>query len=82
MTMTKNGEEDGKEETKTYDFKIVGITEEPSRDWIQDQSIYIDDSMKDEIFSFANMNEEEGSREEVPYSEVLVYAPSIEKVAA
>lgn len=81
ITMIKSAEEDGKEEAKTYGFEIVGITEEPSRDWMQDQSIYIDDSMKDEIFSFANVNEGEGSSEEVPYSEVLVYASSIEKVA-
>lgn len=35
MTIFKN--DDGKEETKSYTFKISGVAEEPSKDWVKDK---------------------------------------------
>lgn len=79
MTITKETEE-GKEEKKSFTFKIAGVGEAPARDWMQDQSIYINDVLREEILSFA-MPVEEGSQvSEIPYSEVYVYASNLEAV--
>jgi len=79
MTITKETEE-GKEEKKSFTFKIAGVGEAPARDWMQDQSIYINDVLREEILSFA-MPVEEGSQVSgIPYSEVYVYASNLEAV--
>ncbi|MCM3410925.1 ABC transporter permease [Metabacillus litoralis] len=79
MTITKETEE-GKEEKKSFTFKIAGVGEAPARDWMQDQRIYINDVLREEILSFA-MPVEEGSQvSEIPYSEVYVYASNLEAV--
>ncbi|KKI88843.1 macrolide ABC transporter permease [Bacillus sp. SA1-12] len=78
ITIIKDVE--GKKETKTYTFSIAGVAAEPSKDWVIDSNIYIDESLKEEILSFASM-EEGVDASELPYSEVLVYASGLEHVA-
>ncbi|MBD1380208.1 ABC transporter permease [Metabacillus arenae] len=75
MKVTKIKENGEKEGEKTFDFKIVGVTEEPSKDWIEDRNIYISDKYKQEILSAAN-----AENKEAPYTEVKAYADSLEKV--
>lgn len=82
VKVTKYTEEKNEEksEEKSFTFKISGIGKEPSRDWETDQSIYINDSLREEILGFTFVSEEETKVEEIPYSQVLVYATSLEKV--
>lgn len=79
VNVTKITDEEEKED-KSFSFIISGIGKEPSRDWETDQSIYINDSLREEILEFTYINEEETQVEEIPYSQVLVYATSLEKV--
>ncbi|OAS88716.1 ABC transporter permease [Metabacillus litoralis] len=80
ITMTILKEVDGKEETKSFTFKVAGVVGEPAKDWVTDQNIYIDEALKEEILSFASIDEEFISSD-IPYNEVLVYASSLEHVA-
>ncbi|MGM0874985.1 MAG: ABC transporter permease [Bacillota bacterium] len=80
ITMSILKDVDGKEETKSYTFKIAGVGEEPSKDWVRDQNIYIDEALKEEILSFASIEEGEAASD-IPFNEVLVYASSLEHVA-
>jgi acetoin utilization transport system permease protein len=80
ITMTILKEIDGKEEKKTFTFTISGVGKAPTRDWFQDQSIYINDSLREEILAFASNNDHE-SLTDLPYSEVLVYSTGLEHVA-
>ncbi|WP_273128867.1 ABC transporter permease [Bacillus weihaiensis] len=68
---------EGKEVEKSYTFTIAGIGKEPARDWVQDQGIFIDDQLRDEMLSFTI---DEKNAEKYPYSEVLVYASHLENV--
>ncbi|MBO1513167.1 ABC transporter permease [Metabacillus bambusae] len=80
ITMTILKDVDGKEETKSFTFKVAGVVGEPAKDWVTDQNIYIDEALKEEILSFSNMDEK-GTSSDIPYNEVLVYASSLENVA-
>lgn len=45
------------EKTKTYDFKIVGITKKPSQDWIEDSNIFISDQFKKDFSEFLDFKD-------------------------
>jgi acetoin utilization transport system permease protein len=80
INMTILKDVDGKEEKKSYTFKISGVGKAPSRDWFRDQSIYINDSLRDEILTFVSTDENESVTDN-PYSQVFVYASGLEHVA-
>jgi len=79
LTMTILKEDEGKEEKKSFTFKITGVGQAPTRDYLQDQSIYISDELREEILSFV-MSSDDVPSKDIPYSEVLVYAKSLETV--
>ena len=78
FTMNLTKDVDGEVETKSYTFKISGVSKEPTRDWMQDQGIYINDEFREEILTFINTEEE--TVDDIPYTEVFVYASGIEQV--
>jgi acetoin utilization transport system permease protein len=80
ITMKILKDVDGKEEVKSFTFKVAGVVGEPAKDWVIDQNIYIDEALKEEILSFASIDEK-GISSDIPYNEVLVYASSLEQVA-
>lgn len=53
LSISKMNNDTGKTEgTKTYDFKIVGITKKPSQDWMEDTNIFISDQFKKDFSKF------------------------------
>ncbi|MBT2575799.1 ABC transporter permease [Bacillus sp. ISL-51] len=53
LSISKTNKDTGDaEETKTYDFKIVGITKKPSQDWMEDTNIFISDQFKKDFSKF------------------------------
>ncbi|ASB87831.1 ABC transporter permease YtrF [Bacillus sonorensis] len=69
----KTGEK-GKE--KTYDFKIVGVMEKPSYDWVRDSSVYVSNDMQKGITDFLKADKDSGDIEK----ELTVYADNFEHV--
>lgn len=46
------------DEVETYEFTIVGVKEEPTRDWIEDNGLYISQEWKEEFLTVTNDAEE------------------------
>lgn len=69
----KTGEK-GKE--KTYDFKIVGVMEKPSYDWVRDSSVYVSNDMQKGITDFLKADKDSGDIEK----KLTVYADNFEHV--
>lgn len=63
-------------EPKTWDFVVTGVSKEPSKDWMMDQRVLIDESYRTEFQSF--------TQPDVPveesYSGVYVYADGLQRV--
>lgn len=89
MTVSK-GEGDNKE-VHTIPLKIVGITEKPTREWMEDASVYISQDVLIETEAFTgtakgspyqddDMQETEGLSD--AFDQVKVYADSLQKVEA
>ncbi|MDQ0231167.1 acetoin utilization transport system permease protein [Metabacillus malikii] len=80
ITMTITKDVDGKQVEKAYTFKISGVAKQPSRDWLFDENIYIDEKLKTEILTFT-ADVEEFDPTNIPYDEVLVYTKDLQTVA-
>ncbi|OIK20102.1 ABC transporter permease [Bacillus amyloliquefaciens] len=56
LSISKTNNDTGKTEgTKTYDFKVVGITKKPSQDWMEDTNIFISDQFKKDFSKFLDL---------------------------
>ena len=67
-------------ESKKMTYTIVGVTKEPSYDWMIDNKVYVSIDQKDALASnFATVNEE-GVEDELFYSEFNIFADSMENV--
>lgn len=84
------GEGENKE-LHTIPLKIVGITEKPTKEWVQDASVYISQDVLTEIEAFTGtakgapyQDEEMQGTEEISsaFDKVKVYADSLQKVEA
>jgi acetoin utilization transport system permease protein len=82
VNMTIKQTVDGKEVEKSFDFTIVGIQEEPSRDWIEDKSFIVSDKKYKEVKQFTDLAATEEEKSAPLYDEVKVYATSLEHVQA
>ncbi|SDK30441.1 ABC transporter permease [Sediminibacillus albus] len=81
---------DNQEETKSISLKIVGVTEKPGREWEEDRSVYISNSVLKEVEEFTGtargMVDSPGGEQQGPeleigaYDQVTIYATSIETV--
>ncbi|MEH6973746.1 ABC transporter permease [Bacillus sp. JJ675] len=69
----KTGE---KSKERTYDFKVVGVMEKPSYDWVSDSSVYISNDMQKGITDFLKADKDSGDIEK----ELTVYADNFEHV--
>ena len=69
----KTGE---KSKEKTYDFKVVGVMEKPSYDWVSDSSVYVSNDMQKGITDFLKADKDSGDIEK----ELTVYADNFEHV--
>lgn len=67
-----------KSEPKTWDFVVTGISKEPTKDWMVDLRVLIDESYRTEFHEFA---QPEVPMEEL-YFEIFVYADDIQYVGA
>ncbi|MFC6039127.1 ABC transporter permease [Paenisporosarcina macmurdoensis] len=67
-----------KSEPKTWDFVVTGISKEPTKDWMVDLRVLIDESYRTEFHEFT---QPEVPMEEV-YFEIFVYADDIQYVGA
>ncbi|AQQ52032.1 ABC transporter permease [Planococcus lenghuensis] len=65
-------------ETKTWEFTIAGIAEEPAQDWRVDNQVLVDESFREEFSAFATPEGEEVA----PYFEINAYAKDLEAVQA
>ncbi|UFT97759.1 ABC transporter permease [Radiobacillus kanasensis] len=80
------------EKTKTFSLKIVGIGEKPTREWAQDQDIFISDAVLSQIEAFTGTpkgvsvteGEDLASMDvsSESYDEVAVYAETLAQVQA
>ena len=56
LSISKTNNDTGKTEgTKTYDFKVVGITKKPSQEWMEDTNIFISDQFKKYFSKFLDL---------------------------
>jgi acetoin utilization transport system permease protein len=62
-----------------WDFKVVGVTDNPAKDWIVDQSILMDKSWLPELTGAYEANEE-GIPEDFTYTTTKIYTSSLEHV--
>lgn len=85
---------DGEEQTKLIELTIVGFTEPPTREWFQDQSVYISEQVLADIEAFtgtpkgAYIHDERDldymeniDLSQTTYDEVKVYVNSVENVS-
>lgn len=49
--------DDSSETVFTDEYKIVGIADEPARDWVQDRSVYIGDERREDLLSLAGQED-------------------------
>ncbi|OIJ15707.1 hypothetical protein BKP35_01565 [Anaerobacillus arseniciselenatis] len=68
--------------TEEFEFTIAGIGREPSRDWIEDSNLYIGYEYEEQMISAVYPEEVLAERQGQPYSEVFVYAPSVNEIEA
>ncbi len=87
---------DGKEKTKAFPLKVVGITEAPARDWMKNQDVYITESMLNHMEDFTktplgielqpsmpkDQKQEIKNEKERTYSDVKIIANDMENVDA
>lgn len=78
FTMTE--QIDGKPVGKSWNLKIAGISKEPARDFIEDNTIFISEELKPEMTAFSEQADGAAENEIAEYSEVLVYTSGIDKV--
>lgn len=78
FTMTE--QIDGKPVEKSWNMKIAGISKEPARDYIEDNSFLISEELKPEMSAFAAQADGAEEVENTEYSEVIVYTSGIDKV--
>ena len=77
VMMKQNGEELLTEE---FQFTIAGVVRAPSRDWMEDANLYVGFNYEDQILSAVFPEEVLGERANNPFSEVLVYARSVNEI--
>ena len=65
--------------SEQWDFKVVGVTDNPAKDWIVDQSILMDKSWLPELTGAYETNEE-GIPEDFTYTTTKIYTSSLEHV--
>ncbi|GGB47690.1 ABC transporter permease YtrF [Lentibacillus populi] len=88
MTVSK-GEEAGKEQTQTIPLKIVGMTEKPTREWMEDAKVYISQQVLVEVEAFTGTakgvipdSDYEAEDDSNTFDDVKVYAKNLEGVEA
>lgn len=64
---------------KEYNFTVVGVLKAPSRDWMEDNRIYMNAETENEI---NELFKEHGKQNELFHPEIKVYAKSFETVAS
>ncbi|KAA0546697.1 ABC transporter permease [Bacillus sp. BGMRC 2118] len=63
--------------TKEFTFKVVGITKEPSRDWVVDTNVYVGESLREELIPSGSIPADL----EMPlYNQVNAYAINMQAV--
>lgn len=73
--------QDGKKQTKVRQYKVVGITEKPSKDWALDMSIQLTNPMKPDILKDYNSIVHKAAKEKDFYNvSYSAYATDIEAV--
>ncbi len=55
LSISKTNKDGDVEKTKTYDFKVVGITKKPSQDWMEDTNIFVSDQFKKDFSTFLDL---------------------------
>lgn len=92
VVLTVRQFKDGKQVEKTIPLKVVGISKKPTKEWAQDQSVFISDKMLTEIETFtgtpkgyllnANMKKvpDDLATNKISYDEVKIYAKNMEAV--
>jgi acetoin utilization transport system permease protein len=91
ITLTVKKMENGKLEEKTLTFKVVGIGKKPTKEWVQDRSVFISGEVMKEIEDFTKTprgmlmdpNSPDMQGPEISsdsYDEVKIYAKNIEAV--
>ncbi|WP_284140802.1 FtsX-like permease family protein [Virgibacillus sp. LDC-1] len=89
MTVDKEAEE--KVETHTISLKVVGILEKPTREWFEDQNVYITQAVLKDIEKFTGTYRGDPSadavkdglnEDEQTFDQVKVYATDLESVTA
>ncbi|AQS45183.1 FtsX-like permease family protein [Bacillus velezensis] len=55
LGISKTNKDGDVEKTKTYDFKVVGITKKPSQDWMEDTNIFVSDQFKKDFSTFLDL---------------------------
>ncbi|ALC82074.1 MULTISPECIES: ABC transporter permease [Bacillus] len=77
LKVSKTNPETGQaDQEKTYDFKVVGVTEQKARDWQQDSSVYLSNDFQGDIGNFLGLSEENGNMAKT----LNVYADQLENV--
>ncbi|MEH7110277.1 ABC transporter permease [Bacillus sp. JJ1764] len=83
---------DGKQVEKVFPLTVVGISQKPTKDWVEDRSVFISDDLLRDIENFTgtprgilldpNSQESPQGLEEMyeSYNEVKVYAKNMESV--
>ncbi|QTM98093.1 FtsX-like permease family protein [Sediminibacillus dalangtanensis] len=85
--------EDNEEKSHTIPLTVTGITEAPTREWFQDQSVYISESVLKEVEQFTGTDRgmvttpgqedlSTGQQQEDFYDQVTIYAENMEVVQA
>jgi acetoin utilization transport system permease protein len=92
ISLTVRQFKDGKQLEKTIPLSVVGISKKPTKDWAQDQSVFISEEMLTEIEAFTGTPKGymlDANIKEVPddlevdknsYDEVKIYAKNMEAV--
>lgn len=81
-------EEAGEDQTKTIPLKIVGITENPTKEWMEDCMVYISPEVLGEVESFTGTAKgmipdyEEGEGDSDSFDDVKVYANNLQGLEA
>lgn len=80
VTVIVSKDEDGEMIEEAFNFTIVGIGKEPSRDWMEDRKIYISNEFQESFFAAGLWKEELEHRQHRLYDEVLVYVSKVSDV--
>lgn len=77
LKVSKTNPETGEvDEEKTYDFKVVGVTEKNARDWIKDSTVYLSNEFQGDFGEILGLSEENGNMAKT----LSVYADQLENV--